>query len=93
MRLASHPVLSHEQVTGQASFCFVPLGPEVTRRYSFFFWGSSIFVLWLCPVRRKIGKALGKTIKVSAVGVYSFDGAHEQQKQVRKERGLTRYVV
>lgn len=34
--------------------------------------------------RRKIGKALGKTIKVSAVGVYSFDGAHEQQKKVRK---------
>lgn len=34
--------------------------------------------------RRKIGKALGKTIKVSAVGVYSFDGANEQQKQVGK---------
>lgn len=33
-------------------------------------------------LRRKIGKALGKTIKVSAVGVYSFDGANEQQKQV-----------
>lgn len=34
------------------------------------------------PLRRKIGKALGKTIKVSAVGVYSFDGANEQHKQV-----------
>ncbi|CAB1118304.1 unnamed protein product [Ectocarpus sp. CCAP 1310/34] len=34
--------------------------------------------------KRKIGKALGKTIKVSAVGVYSFDGANEQQKQLKR---------
>lgn len=44
-----------------------------------FFWLFSFFS------RRKIGKALGKTIKISAVGVYSFDGAHEQQKQVANE--------
>ncbi|CAM9975610.1 unnamed protein product [Ectocarpus sp. 6 AP-2014] len=34
--------------------------------------------------KRKIGKALRKTIKVSAVGVYSFDGANEQQKQLKR---------
>ncbi|CAM9405005.1 unnamed protein product, partial [Hapterophycus canaliculatus] len=34
--------------------------------------------------KRKLGKAIGKTIKVSAVGVYSFDGAHEQQKQLKR---------
>eukprot|EP00903_Cladosiphon_okamuranus_P007835 g7580.t1 len=34
--------------------------------------------------KRRIGKALGKTIKVSAVGVYSFDGAHEQHKQLKR---------
>lgn len=36
--------------------------------------------LRLC--RRRIGKALGKCTKISAVGVYSFDGAYDIYKKV-----------
>lgn len=32
--------------------------------------------------RRKLGKVLKKNVKVSAIGVYSFDGAQEQHKAV-----------
>lgn len=34
--------------------------------------------------KRKLGKALGKSIKVSVVGVQSADGAHEQFKKLKK---------
>jgi selenocysteine insertion sequence-binding protein 2 len=34
--------------------------------------------------KRRLGKALGKQIKVSAVGVYSMDGAHDTYKKVKK---------
>jgi selenocysteine insertion sequence-binding protein 2 len=34
--------------------------------------------------KRRLGKALGKGIKVSIVGIYSFEGAHELRKQIEK---------
>lgn len=34
--------------------------------------------------KRKLGKALGKSIKVSVVGVQNADGAHEQFKKLKK---------
>eukprot|EP00559_Dactyliosolen_fragilissimus_P009799 CAMPEP_0184873700 /NCGR_PEP_ID=MMETSP0580-20130426/41986_1 /TAXON_ID=1118495 /ORGANISM="Dactyliosolen fragilissimus" /LENGTH=635 /DNA_ID=CAMNT_0027376633 /DNA_START=1429 /DNA_END=3336 /DNA_ORIENTATION=- len=34
--------------------------------------------------KRKLGKALGKTIKVSVVGVQNADGAHEEFKKLKK---------
>jgi len=34
--------------------------------------------------KRRLGKALGKTIKVAVVGIYSADGAHPQYKQLQK---------
>lgn len=34
--------------------------------------------------KRKLGKALGKTIKVSVVGIQNADGAHEQFKKLKK---------
>jgi selenocysteine insertion sequence-binding protein 2 len=33
--------------------------------------------------KRQLGKALGKTIKVSVVGVQNVDGAHEQFKKLK----------
>lgn len=38
--------------------------------------------------KRKLGKALGKSIKVSVVGVQNSDGAQEQFKKLRKIMGL-----
>ena len=38
--------------------------------------------------KRKLGKAIGKSIKVSVVGVQSADGAQEQFKKLRKILGL-----
>ncbi|CAM9934265.1 unnamed protein product, partial [Discosporangium mesarthrocarpum] len=37
--------------------------------------------------KRRLGKALGKSIKVSTVGVYNFDGAEDLWKQVRAHMG------
>ena len=37
--------------------------------------------------KRKLGKALGKNIKVSVVGVQSADGAYVQFKQLKKLTG------
>jgi selenocysteine insertion sequence-binding protein 2 len=34
--------------------------------------------------KRRLGKALGKTIKVAVVGIYSADGAYQQFKQLQK---------
>ena len=34
--------------------------------------------------RRKLGKALGKTVKVSIVGVQNMDGANQEYKHLRK---------
>ena len=34
--------------------------------------------------RRKLGKALGKTVKVSIVGVQNMDGANQEYKQLYK---------
>ena len=38
--------------------------------------------------RRKLGKALGKTVKVSIVGVQNMDGANQEYKQLRKRMEL-----
>ncbi|KAL7535963.1 hypothetical protein ACHAXR_006836, partial [Thalassiosira sp. AJA248-18] len=38
--------------------------------------------------KRKIGKALGKSIKVSVVGIQNADGAHEQFKKLKKMIGM-----
>ncbi|KAL3799535.1 hypothetical protein HJC23_008662 [Cyclotella cryptica] len=38
--------------------------------------------------KRKLGKALGKSIKVSVVGIQNADGAQEQFKQLRKILGV-----
>lgn len=40
--------------------------------------------------KRKLGKALGKSVKVSVVGVQNADGAHEQFKKLNKLSRLTR---
>ena len=37
--------------------------------------------------KRKLGKALGKSIKVSVVGIQNADGAHEQFKKLKKMTG------
>mmetsp|Transcript_35826 Transcript_35826/g.65710 ORF Transcript_35826/g.65710 Transcript_35826/m.65710 type:complete len:1163 (-) Transcript_35826:21-3509(-) len=37
--------------------------------------------------KRKLGKALGKSIKVSVVGIQNADGAHEQFKKLKKMMG------
>lgn len=37
--------------------------------------------------KRKLGKALGKSIKVSVVGIQNADGAHEQFKKLKKMLG------
>ena len=34
--------------------------------------------------KRRLGKALGKSIKVAVVGIYSADGAYQQFKQLQK---------
>ena len=34
--------------------------------------------------RRKLGKALGKTVKVSIVGVQNMDGANQEYKHLRQ---------
>ena len=38
--------------------------------------------------KRKLGKALGKSIKVSVVGIQNADGAHEQFKKLKKMVGF-----
>lgn len=38
--------------------------------------------------KRKLGKSLGKSIKVSVVGVQNADGAHEQFKKLKKMMGM-----
>ena len=38
--------------------------------------------LLFCVFRKRLGKALGKSIRVSVVGIQSLDGAHEIWKQV-----------
>ncbi|KAL7538161.1 hypothetical protein ACHAWF_006010 [Thalassiosira exigua] len=38
--------------------------------------------------KRKLGKALGKSIKVSVVGIQNADGAHEQFKKLKKMMGM-----
>ena len=37
---------------------------------------------------RKIGKALGKSTKISAVGIQNMDGGHEIFNELKKIRGL-----
>ena len=39
--------------------------------------------------KRKLGKALGKSIKVSVVGIQNADGAHEQFKKLKKMVGFS----
>jgi len=39
--------------------------------------------------KRKLGKALGKSIKVSVVGIQNADGAHEQFKKLKKMIGFS----
>ena len=34
--------------------------------------------------KKKLGKALGKKVKVSAVGIYSMDGAYDVYKKIVK---------
>lgn len=43
--------------------------------------------------RRKIGKTLGKSVKVSVVAVCSFDGANEEYKKVQRYPSGTRINV
>lgn len=43
--------------------------------------------------KRKLGKAIGKSIKVSVVGIQSADGAQEQFKKLRKILGVAKSVV
>ena len=38
--------------------------------------------------KRKLGKALGKSIKVSVVGIQNADGAHDQFKKLKKMLGM-----
>jgi selenocysteine insertion sequence-binding protein 2 len=38
--------------------------------------------------KRKLGKALGKSIKVSVVGIQNADGAHDQFKKLKKMIGM-----
>ena len=38
--------------------------------------------------KRKLGKALGKSIKVAVVGIQNADGAHEQFKKLKKMLGM-----
>ena len=38
--------------------------------------------------KRKLGKALGKSIKVAVVGIQNADGAHEQFKKLKKLLGM-----
>lgn len=42
--------------------------------------------------KRKLGKALGKSIKVSVVGIHNADGAHEQFKKLKKLASVPRKV-
>jgi selenocysteine insertion sequence-binding protein 2 len=39
--------------------------------------------------KRKLGKALGKSIKVLVVGIQNADGAHDQFKKLKKMLGFT----
>ena len=38
--------------------------------------------------KRKLGKAIGKSIKVSVVGIQNADGAHEQLKKLKRMMGV-----
>jgi selenocysteine insertion sequence-binding protein 2 len=38
--------------------------------------------------KRNLGKALGKSIKVSVVGIQNADGAHDQFKKLKKMLGM-----
>ncbi len=39
--------------------------------------------------KRKLGKALGKSIKVLVVGIQNADGTHDQFKKLKKMLGFT----
>ncbi len=39
--------------------------------------------------KRKLGKALGKSIKVLVIGIQNADGAHDQFKKLKKMLGST----
>ena len=41
-----------------------------------------------CLQRKKLGQALGKSIKQSAVRKYSADGAHDMWKKLLKRRDV-----
>ena len=43
--------------------------------------------------RRKLGKALGKTVKVSIVGVQNMDGANQEYKHLRQRMELLSTTV
>ena len=38
--------------------------------------------------KRKLGKAIGKSIKIAVIGVQNADGAHEQFKKLKKMLGM-----